>query len=145
MVDSDRSSPQGDQKIEVDDNKSLRSDLNIIKEKRMRTSPRSVQNKNTISNNLLGNVLKSNAYKEINEEIKQDNSDLYSPKSPGSVRNYKLARDQLLSDRHFEKVDAKPASDCLLVSYQFGKLFLQLEFNLTSDEACTESQAIELL
>ena len=35
MVDSDRSSPQGDQKIEVDDNKSLRSDLNIIKEKRM--------------------------------------------------------------------------------------------------------------
>ena len=78
MVDSDRSSPQGDQKIEVDDNKSLRSDLNIIKEKRMRTSPRSVQNKNTISNNLLGNVLKSNAYKEINEEIKQDNSDLYS-------------------------------------------------------------------
>ena len=93
MVDSDRSSPQGDQKIEVDDNKSLRSDLNIIKEKRMRTSPRSVQNKNTISNNLLGNVLKSNAYKEINEEIKQDNSDLYSPKSPGSVRNYKIARD----------------------------------------------------
>ena len=40
---------------------------------------------------------------------------------------------------------ALEAADCLLISVTSGKQFMQAEFGLRADEACTEAQAVELL